>query len=130
MQCYAWYCYCDIVSVEELYKLSRALRRLYEKIKSQLKKIDYFKSERNRIFLSYQSHLQKIDGIKLPHVSPDTEPMWHLYPIRVDSKIRKGLYEHLRLNGFNVQVNYFPAHLQPAFASDAGVAQLVRASDS
>jgi dTDP-4-amino-4,6-dideoxygalactose transaminase len=41
--------------------------------------------------------------------------MWHLYPIRVDPKVRKKMFEFLRNSGIGVQVNYIPAYWHPAF---------------
>jgi dTDP-4-amino-4,6-dideoxygalactose transaminase len=41
--------------------------------------------------------------------------MWHLFPIRVPSDLRRSVFEELRFNGIGVQVNYLPAHLQPVF---------------
>jgi dTDP-4-amino-4,6-dideoxygalactose transaminase len=41
--------------------------------------------------------------------------MWHLFPIRVASNIRKNLFDYLRKNDVGVQVNYIPTILQPVF---------------
>ena len=53
--------------------------------------------------------------IKLPKLCSEAEPMWHLYPIRVDPKIRTKMFEFLRNSGIGVQVNYIPAYWHPAF---------------
>jgi dTDP-4-amino-4,6-dideoxygalactose transaminase len=46
----------------------------------------------------------------------ETNPMWHLYPIRVQKDSRKRIFEGLRTSGIGVQVNYLPAHLHPIFS--------------
>jgi dTDP-4-amino-4,6-dideoxygalactose transaminase len=42
--------------------------------------------------------------------------MWHLFPLRVPSDLRKELFQYLKAQGFLVQVNYIPAHLHPVFS--------------
>jgi dTDP-4-amino-4,6-dideoxygalactose transaminase len=63
----------------------------------------------------YRTALSDIPAIQLPQATPSTNPMWHLYPIRVPIEKRESIYKCLRSNGFGVQVNYLPAHWQPVF---------------
>jgi len=83
---------------------------------SQLARIDDFKSERKRIFYKYCESLSSIPQVKLPSRRSYVDPMWHLFPIRVPSHLRKNLFVHLRACGYLVQVNYLPAHLHPVFS--------------
>lgn len=83
---------------------------------SQISTLSEFKLERKRVFNKYVEHLSSITQIKLPTQRDYVDPMWHLFPIRVPAIQRRNLFTHLRLNGFLVQVNYFPAHLHPVFA--------------
>ena len=41
--------------------------------------------------------------------------MWHLYPIRVPSEIRKKLFDYLRAHDVSVQVNYIPVYWHPVY---------------
>lgn len=82
---------------------------------SQLNRIEEFKVERKRIFDKYCEYLSSIPQVKLPTRRSYVDPMWHLFPIRVNPNLRKSLYNHLRSKGYLVQVNYLPAHLHPVF---------------
>ena len=82
---------------------------------SQIKRIDYFKLKRTELFEKYKEALSGIPTIQLPQATPNTNPMWHLYPLRVPIEKRESIYESLRSNGVGVQVNYLPAHWQPVF---------------
>ena len=83
---------------------------------SQLTRIDDFKTERKRIFHNYCESLSSIPQVRLPSQRSYVDPMWHLFPIRVPSHLRKRLFVHLRSSGYLVQVNYLPAHLHPVFS--------------
>jgi dTDP-4-amino-4,6-dideoxygalactose transaminase len=83
---------------------------------SQLEKLAKFKLERQRLFSKYVEYLSCIPELIMPTKRDYVDPMWHLFPLRVTSNIRKELYGHLRATGFLVQVNYFPAHLHPVFS--------------
>lgn len=82
---------------------------------SQLKRIEKFKEARKRIFETYSKQLSHSSQVRTIEVRDDVEPMWHLFPIRVPISQKKGLYNHLRSEGYGVQVNYFPAYWHPAF---------------
>lgn len=84
---------------------------------TQLESLAEFKLERSRVFSQYCKYLANIDQIKLPIKREYVDPMWHLFPIRVPSNLRKALYIHLRAHGYLVQINYLPAHLHPVFSS-------------
>lgn len=82
---------------------------------SQLSRIIHFKRIRMDTFNYYGSLLSNIDNVRIPIIKSSTEPMWHLYPIRVNADSRKRVFEGLRTSGVGVQVNYLPAHLHPVF---------------
>ena len=82
---------------------------------SQLSKVPHFKRIRMDIFNNYGALLSHIENLRIPIIKSSTEPMWHLYPIRVNSDSRKRVFEGLRISGIGVQVNYLPAHLHPVF---------------
>jgi dTDP-4-amino-4,6-dideoxygalactose transaminase len=83
---------------------------------SQLARIEDFKAARANVYLEYLSHLEQIQEIKLPTKKSYVDPMWHLFPLRVPSDLRRAIFMELRKNEIGVQVNYFPAHLQPVFS--------------
>ena len=84
---------------------------------SQLEKLNLFKQRRKEIHEKYNEAFKNIQELKLPKKHPNTDPMWHLYPIRVPAEKRLKIFNKLREDGIGVQVNYFPVHLQPVFLS-------------
>jgi UDP-4-amino-4,6-dideoxy-N-acetyl-beta-L-altrosamine transaminase len=82
---------------------------------SQLEKLNEFKQKRNEIFEKYNALLKVNNLLSTPVQRDYVSPNWHLYPIRVKEELRRGLFEHLRINDIGVQVNYMPVHLQPVF---------------
>lgn len=84
---------------------------------SQIKKLSEFKVKRKEIFDFYSSELSNLTWLKTPTQRDYVDPFWHLYPIRVNSELRKNLYTHLRKANIGVQVNYLPAYRHPVFES-------------
>ncbi len=82
---------------------------------SQLARLPEFKERRREIFQRYTHELSELDWLKLPIERNYVESNWHLYPIRVNPKMRKPLYNYLREHGIGAQVNYLPAYRHPAF---------------
>jgi dTDP-4-amino-4,6-dideoxygalactose transaminase len=82
---------------------------------SQLSRLHDFKAARNEIFSAYFAEMDQFNFIELPTKRPYVDPMWHLYPLKVDADVRLDLYRFLQLQGYKVQVNYLPAHLHPVF---------------
>jgi dTDP-4-amino-4,6-dideoxygalactose transaminase len=84
---------------------------------SQIKRISYFKNKRAELFNRYSAELNSIPKLHLPKISVNSDPMWHLYPIKVPIESRERIFLNLRENGFGVQVNYLPAHRHPVFGN-------------
>ncbi|GAA2004056.1 DegT/DnrJ/EryC1/StrS family aminotransferase [Microbacterium ulmi] len=82
---------------------------------SQLRRIVEFKTARARVFDRYMDGLADVEGLTLPARRPDTDPMWHLFPIRVQGGRRREVFDFLRANGVLVQVNYIPVYWHPYF---------------
>ena len=82
---------------------------------SQLRRIQDFKSARTKIFDVYTAGLRDLEWITLPSKRDYVDPMWHLYPIRVASEMRRPLFDYLRSKGVTVQVNYLPAYWHPVY---------------
>ena len=83
---------------------------------SQLSKLPTFKQRRRSIFKLYGELLDGVPLLTLPAEKEYVNSNWHLYPLRVESILRRGLFEFLRESGFGVQVNYIPAYRHPVFS--------------
>lgn len=81
---------------------------------SQLSRLDEFKARRREIFQIYTSELAGT-ALSTPTTKDYVDPMWHLYPARVDPKLRLRIFEKFRESGIGVQVNYMPAYWHPVF---------------
>lgn len=82
---------------------------------SQLNRLSEFKLKRDNIFNLYETKLIKLESVKLPKKLNYVDPFWHLYPIRVPAEHREKIFDKLRTNGIQVQVNYIPSHIHPVF---------------
>lgn len=82
---------------------------------SQLERIEDFKATRAQIYKEYINHLGQIPELTTPTKKEYVDPMWHLFPLRTPSRLRKEMFNELRRNQIGVQVNYLPAHMQPVF---------------
>ena len=83
---------------------------------SQLLRLPAFKARRLAITARYNRGLSGIDELRLPACRQGADPMWHLYPLRIRDGRRRALFEHLRANGIQVQVNYLPVYRHPVYA--------------
>ena len=91
---------------------------------NQLKRFDEFKFNRQQIWNFYNLELKKNPYLKLPAKRDFVDPFWHLYSLRIPRKSRLDFFNHMRRNDINVQVNYFPVHLQPVFQSSKSISNL------
>jgi dTDP-4-amino-4,6-dideoxygalactose transaminase len=82
---------------------------------AQLRRLPGFVRRRAEISARYDAALADVAGVRTPARRADTEPAWHLYPLRVREGRRRELFEHLRAAGIGVQVNYVPAYWHPVF---------------
>jgi dTDP-4-amino-4,6-dideoxygalactose transaminase len=82
---------------------------------SQLNKIEKFKKRRKEIFDLYTENFNQINNVDTPYICENTDPMWHLYPLRVPAEKRSQIFKFLRENHIWVQVNYLPAYRHPIF---------------
>ncbi len=87
---------------------------------SQLKRLDTFVSNRNKIALRYQSMMQDLP-LSLPLISKKDKLVssFHLYVIRLMEKnhIKRHaeIFENLRKKGIGVNLHYAPVHLHPYY---------------
>ncbi len=92
---------------------------------SQLKKLESFKFERQRLTKAYDMGFSGIKGVlRPPHwLAPDSCP--HIYPLQflAGADTRLFAYESLAKLGIMGQVHYFPIHLQPYYMNKYGYIQ-------
>ena len=81
---------------------------------SQLKRLNEYVSERNKIANKY---IQELSYLPLKTLKVDSEiySSYHLFVIKVDSSIRKSIFEKMRSNNIGVQVHYIPVHFHPYY---------------
>jgi dTDP-4-amino-4,6-dideoxygalactose transaminase len=86
-------------------------------LRIKLKSLPQWNQERRAKAIHYAELLGPLsDAVTLPHSSPQTVPVYHLYVIRV--KNRDDLHSHLALAGIATQIHYpTPLHLQRAYRS-------------
>ena len=69
-----------------------------------------------------EQYLRALDGtgLILPHVLPNRENVWHLFPILVDPTKRNLLIEKLGEFNVSTSVHFIPLHLQPFYQKKFG----------
>ena len=82
---------------------------------SQINRLKEFKKQRTRIFEKYVAAFKNIPNVELPGLRNYVDPMWHLFPIRVNPNNREEIFTNMRKLGIGVQVNYIPAYWHPVF---------------
>ncbi|MEC2646436.1 DegT/DnrJ/EryC1/StrS family aminotransferase, partial [Bacillus thuringiensis] len=67
----------------------------------------------------YNKEFSCLSEIIIPKQLPQTDSSWHLYIIRLNTKLlkcnRKEVYEALQRENIGVNVHYIPVHLQPFY---------------
>jgi len=81
----------------------------------KLKYLDSWNAARRKHALEYINALRGTEGLILPHVPVDIEPVWHIFSIRVQQ--RDKLMKYLEQHGISTGIHYpIPIHLQLAYA--------------
>src|SRR5579885_3120067 len=90
----------------------------------QLKRRDSNLGRRREIATRYSAAFREMRGIILPTANDDTNPAWHLYPIRLRleelSADRAEVFRALRAENIGVNVHYIPVHLHPYYRDRFG----------
>ncbi len=91
---------------------------------SQLKKLETFVKERQRIACYYDQAFAGIEQLHTPpHSAVGDRHAYHLYPLLLSSEIdRQEVFSYLREQRIGVQVHYIPVHLQPYYRKNYGYA--------
>lgn len=83
----------------------------------QLKEIERFIEIRNKIAKAYGDKLAVSNKIRLQTETPSSKRVFWSYGILVDSGVRNGLIEELRLKGIDSRPFYHPLHKLPMYPS-------------
>jgi len=97
---------------------------------SQVERISSFKSKRKLLFSRYETMLGNLRSVQLPSKRNYVDPTWHLYPIQVDPKHRRQIFDSMRSSGIGVQVNYIPANRHHVFSNHEHTAQALSFSEA
>jgi perosamine synthetase len=97
-------------------ELSAALGRV------QLSRLDDLLKKRQRVVNWYTTHLEDLDQVEQPFISPETTRMsWFVYVIRVPAKVdRDALIHRLAGEGIPARPYFAPIHLQPFMVAQFG----------
>jgi perosamine synthetase len=91
---------------------------------SQLAKLEENLLRRRQIAARYNLAFGSLPGITLPAVRSDTNPAWHLFPIRLDSSrlrvSRAEVFQALRAENIGVNVHYIPVYQHPYYRERFG----------
>lgn len=91
---------------------------------SQLKNLEKNLARRRDIAEQYRKAFVDMPGIDVPAVREDVEPVWHLYPIRIDPGLlavdRGEVFRALRAENIGVNVHYIPVHLHKYYRERFG----------
>ena len=83
---------------------------------SQLKRLKSFIAKRRIAAKRYDKLLKDLQGVTLPPRDTATvQSAWHLYPVRVDAKKHRKVFDYLRGKGIGVQVHHIPVHTHPYY---------------
>lgn len=85
---------------------------------SQLKRIDAFVDERNRVASHYSSILD-LSWCLLPEISDTCTSSFHLYVVRITKdapRTRDKIFEAMRTDGILVNLHYIPIYRHPYYA--------------
>jgi dTDP-3-amino-3,4,6-trideoxy-alpha-D-glucose transaminase len=84
-------------------------------LRIKLRRLEAWTAARRRVAARYLDGLAEAAEIRLPHVEPWAEPVWHLFPVEVAD--RDAVRAELGRAGVGTGVHYpTPIHRQPAYA--------------
>ncbi len=81
---------------------------------SQMSRLDEFVARRHELAQRYNRLLSNLP-VTLPQQHSEGYSAFHLYVIRVDSHIRRRVFDSFRTANIGVNVHYIPVHTQPYY---------------
>jgi UDP-4-amino-4,6-dideoxy-N-acetyl-beta-L-altrosamine transaminase len=85
---------------------------------SQLNKLDSWIERRREIAATYDRLFGSLEHVGIPYEAKNARSSYHLYVIRVNSRLR--VFENLQKKGIGVQVHYIPVHLHQVYRERFG----------
>lgn len=96
--------------------------------KSQLSKLQFFKSRRKEIISKYNKAFASVPNVKIPFEETGLDSCFHLYVLQIDfeklGKSRKIVMQELKEKGIGTQVHYIPVNSQPYYTKNFGAYNL------
>jgi len=86
---------------------------------SQLKKLEWMNAQRAKHAAYLTEGLKGIDGLMLPQISPDVEPNWSLYTVRVPEAHLMRIRDGLNGEGIGSNTHYHPLHISSYYKAEA-----------
>ena len=86
---------------------------------SQLQRLDEFVARRQILAKQYDELLKDLP-VTLPFRQPENRSALHLYPILLEAKHRKQIFDYLRSHDIGVNVHYIPVPTQPYYRKRFG----------
>jgi dTDP-4-amino-4,6-dideoxygalactose transaminase len=85
-------------------------------LRIKLRKLDDYKSARNRAATFYDNAFKNCEGLTIPFRNPDSDHAFHQYTLKTNGIDRDGLKEHLSSKNIPAMIYYpVPLHKQEAF---------------
>lgn len=85
-------------------------------LRVRLGRLEQDNGRRRQIASRYMRHLADLPGITLPLAGPATDPVWHLFVVRIHDGLRDEAARRLQDRAIGVARHYpLPVHLQPAY---------------
>ena len=85
--------------------------------RSQLKRIDQFRANKDRLIATYRNRLEKTPGMELSPQEADARTHYHLFQVHIDFEplqlTRDLVMEALAANGIGTQYHYVPLYRHP-----------------
>ncbi|OGX49099.1 MAG: UDP-4-amino-4,6-dideoxy-N-acetyl-beta-L-altrosamine transaminase [Omnitrophica WOR_2 bacterium RIFCSPLOWO2_12_FULL_63_16] len=89
--------------------------------RSQLSRLAQNLARRRAIAQRYTERFSALPGLRVPEVLPEARPAWHLYPVRIASRLgRDRVFRALREEQIGVNVHYIPVTRHPYYRKRFG----------
>jgi len=83
----------------------------------KLKYLDDWNAKRRELAQIYFNRLANISGLVLPQCYDESVPVWHVFPILVESGVRDNLLKYLHEAGIGTNIHYpIPIHKSKAYS--------------
>ncbi|MBI5870572.1 MAG: DegT/DnrJ/EryC1/StrS aminotransferase family protein [Actinobacteria bacterium] len=90
----------------------------------QLARLDGFQEQRRQIVKIYTDAFTSMPELQLPQVTPEAEPAWHIYAIRLNLEMlsldRDRFIIGMKERNIGTSVHFIPVHTQPYYREKYG----------